>query len=354
MAEPRRASAARAAVAAAAVAMLLAGLLASCSSGKEDAGEDTGGKRVSGKITLSLLQKQGDQQYFVDEAAGAKAKASQLGNVEVRVANLGNSADKAVSEVQAAIAQKVNGVIVVVPDPAVGPRLVQMTQTANTALLAGDDQICKNAPDPTKCDKSQLVPRAGFSGTQMGTEVGKRAAELFNKAGWNPADTRIAAAWDQDVTVCTDRVVAAKKAFDQVTGKQVKTINVGTDNTPPVAQDKMAATVNANRSVKHWILWGCNDENVSGQVRAVQNAGYSPNDVVGVGLGAYLACKDWRSGKTTGMKAALFINGYDVGQLAVQTIVDQLRNGRQMPPEVFAPTKMVDPQTWRQAGVKCT
>ena len=110
----------------------------------------------------------------------------------------------------------------------------------------------------------------------------------------------------------------------------------------------------ANRAVKHWIIWGCNDENVSGGVTAVQNAGYAAGDIIGVGLGAYLACKDWGSGKPTGMKAALFINGYDVGALAVQTIYDKLKNAKEMPQEAFAPTKMVDAATWQQAGVKCS
>jgi L-arabinose transport system substrate-binding protein len=335
-----------------ALAMIVA--VAACSSGKESVQQGSTGKKVTGPLTIAFLQKQGDQQYFVDEAAGAQAKAKQLGNVTVRVVNLGNDANKTVSETQAAIAQQVNGVIVVVPDPAVGPQLAQLAQGRQVELLAADDQICRNNPKPDSCEKSQLIPRVGFSGTQMGTEVGKRAGELFKQAGWNPAETRIAAAWDQDVTVCTDRVEAAQKAFETAAGQSVEVIKVGTDNTPPDAQSKMRATITANRSVKNWVLWGCNDENVSGQVTAVQNAGYSPDNIIGVGLGAYLACKDWRSGKKTGMKAALFINGYDVGQLAVQTMVDKLRDGKAMPPEAFAPTKMVDDKTWQQAGVKCT
>jgi L-arabinose transport system substrate-binding protein len=340
----------RVAVTAAGLAVALG--LAACSSGKESTGTDTGGK-VSGKVTIAYLQKQGDQQYFIDEAEGAKAKARQLG-ADLKVVNLGNDTNKAVSEVQAAIAQKANGIIIVVPDPAVGPQVVQTAQAAKAALLASDDQICVNGPDPAKCAKGDLVPRVGFSGTQMGAQVGQRAGEEFKKAGWKPADTAVIAAWKQDVTVCTDRVTAAGQAFGQAAGADVKVIKVGTDNTPPDAQSKVAAVVSGNRSYKHWIVWGCNDENVSGGVTAIQNAGYQAPDVIGVGLGAYLACKDWGSGKATGMKAALFINGYDVGGLAVQLMVDRLKSGKALPAEAFAPTKMVDASDWKQAGVKCT
>ncbi|WP_405015900.1 substrate-binding domain-containing protein [Kitasatospora sp. NBC_00070] len=338
---------------AAAGLLLTLGLSTACSTGRT-AGSDAGAsvEPVSGRISLTYLQKQGDQEYFVGEAAGAKAKAAELG-VDLKVVNLGNDANKTISEVQSAVAQKTNGVIVVVPDPAVGPQVVQLAKDAKVALLTSDDQICSAGPDPAACAKENLIPRIGFSGQQMGGEVGKRAAEEYKKAGWSAADTRIVSAWKQDVTVCGDRVKAAKDAFNSAVGAGVQTIDVATDNTPTGAQDKIAATVTANAGVKHWVVWGCNDENVQGGVTALQNAGIGADDVIGVGLGAYLACKNWSGGKPSGMKAALFINGRDVGALAVQTMYDRLKNGKDFPAEAFAPTTMVDAATWKSAGVTC-
>ncbi|MFE4369164.1 substrate-binding domain-containing protein [Streptomyces sp. NPDC056835] len=337
--------------AAAAVGLLCGlALTTACSSGKESTGKGEAGP-VTGKISVTYLQKQGDQEYFIGEAAGAKAKADELG-IDLKVVNLGNDANKTVSEVQAAIAQKVNGVIIVVPDPAVGPQVVQTSKDGKVALLTSDDQICATGADPAACGKADLVPRIGFSGTQMGGEVGKRAAAEYKKANWKAADTRVISAWKQDVTVCGDRVKAAKRAFGAAV-PGVKTIDVPTDNTPTGAQDKIAATITANSGVKNWVVWGCNDENVAGGVTALQNAGISPDRVIGVGLGAYLACKEWGSGKPSGMKAALFINGKDVGALAVQTMYDKLKNGKEFPAEGFAPTTMVDPSNWKSSGLTC-
>ncbi|HVK20454.1 MAG TPA: substrate-binding domain-containing protein [Actinokineospora sp.] len=323
-----------------------------CSSGKEAAPAASSGAAKDGKITIVLAQKQGDQEYFIGEADGAKAKAAELG-IDLKVVNLGNDANKAVTEMQNAVNQKASGVIVVVPDPSVGPQLVQLARSANVAFLTADDQVCTNGPDPSSCAMENLVPRIGFSGQQMGAEVGKRAGEDFKKAGWKPEETAIIEAWKQDVTVCTDRVKANQEAFKKTAGVDVKVIEVGTDNTPSDAQNKISATVSGNRSVKNWIVMGCNDENVSGGVTAIQNSGYSADNVLGVGLGAYLACKEWRGGKPTGFKAALFIDGKDVGALAVQTIYDFIKNGKAMPAEAFAKTTMVDATTWEKAGVKC-
>ncbi|WP_228769908.1 substrate-binding domain-containing protein [Actinokineospora alba] len=326
--------------------------VSACSSGKETASAPAGQQQNTGKITIVYAQKQGDQEYFIGEAEGAKAKAAELG-VDLKVVNLGNDANKAVTEVQNAINQKVSGVIVVVPDPSVGPQLVQLAKTAGVKLLTSDDQVCATGPDPTACPKEQLVPRIGFSGQQMGEQVGKRAGEDFKKAGWKPEETAIIEAWKQDVTVCTDRVKANQEAFKAAAGADVKIIEVGTDNTPSDAQSKISATVSGNRSVKNWIVMGCNDENVAGGVTAIQNSGYAADNIIGVGLGAYLACKEWRGGKATGFKAALFINGSDVGALAVQTLHDHIKNGTPMPAEAFAPTTMVDAANWEAAGVKC-
>ncbi|MEW2167333.1 substrate-binding domain-containing protein [Streptomyces sp. NPDC007084] len=337
-------------IAVAAGLLLTASLSTACSSGKESTQDDSA-SQVDGKISITYLQKQGDQEYFIGEAAGAKAKAKELG-IDLKVVNLGNDANKTVSEVQSAVAQKTNGVIVVVPDPAVGPQVVQTARDGKVALLTSDDQICTTGPDPAACGKKDLVPRIGFSGQQMGAEVGKRAAAEYKKAGFKASDTRVISAWKRDVTVCGDRVHAAQKAFDAAV-PGVKTIDVATDNTPTGAQDKIAATVTANSHVKNWVVWGCNDENVMGGVTALQNADISPRNVVGVGLGAYLACKEWESDKPSGMKAALFINGKDVGALAVQTMYDKLKNGKAFPQEAFAPTSMVDAATWKKEGLTC-
>lgn len=326
--------------------------LSACSSGKDEGTAAAVPKAANGKISIAYLQKQGDQSYFIGEASGAKTRADQLG-VDLKVINLGNDANKTVSETQAAIGQKVSGVIVVVPDPAVGPQLVQLTKSAGVGLLASDDQICVDKPDPSTCDGENLVPRIGFSGTQMGGEVGKKAAELYKAAGWKPGETRIIAAWKQDVTVCSDRVTAAGDTFKTATGANVPVIKVGTDNTPPDAQNKVAATITANKAVKNWIVWGCNDENVTGGVRALENAGYGPGNIIGVGINGDLACKVWQGGKPSGVKASLFLNGAEVGALAVQNMYDKIKNGKEFPKEAFAKTTMVDASTYQQAGLKC-
>ncbi len=336
-------------VAAVGVVGLLA--LGACSSGQEapsgpaaSTAAAPGG--ASGPITIAYLQKQGDQQYFIDEANGAKAAAQAAGDVTIKVVDLGKDSNKAISELESVIAQKVGGIIIVVPDQQIGPQVIDAAKRANIPIMASDDVI--------KDGSGAEAAFSGFDGTAMGTLVGKEAARLYQAAGWTAADTRILSAYKQDLTVCTDRVNAAKAAFNAAVPSAPQVVDIGTDNSVTGAQDKAGAVITANAGVKHWVVWGCNDENETGVVTALQNSGVAPANVAGVGLGAYLTCKDWAARQPSGNKSALFISGAEVGKAAVNSMVALLRKGTPLPPKSIARTEIVDATNWQAKGVVCT
>lgn len=326
--------------------VLAAWLAAGCSSGQ--ATSATGGQQAtkSGPLTIAFLQKQGDQQYFVDEATGAKAEAAKLGNVTVKAVDLGTDSNKAIGAVGTEVGQQVDGMAVVVPDQKIGPQVISAAQAANIPLVASDDPISDGG--------GAAAPFVGFDSAQMGASVGKEAAALYAKAGWTAANTKILAAYQQGLSDCQQREQGEESAFAAAAGSPPPIVKVGTDNSVVDAQNKTGAVLTANPGVQHWVVWGCNDENETGAVTALQNAGVAPADIIGVGLGAYLTCKDWQSGKPSGNKAALFINGKDVGAEAVRVLVEHLRSGKPLPAKTIAPTKIVDSTTWQQAGVTCT
>ena len=338
----------RSVIGAACVALALSA--AACSSGQATPGATT--TKVSGAdsgpIEIAYLQKMGDQQYFVDQASGAKAAAQKLGGVNVTVSDLGTDANKAVSQVEAAIARGVKGIIIVVPDQAVGPQVISMAKAAGIPLIASDDII--------KDQSGAEAPFVGFDGTAMGNSVGAKAAELYQKAGWTTSNTKILSVSKPDLSVCEQRVNGARDSFAKAVGDAnvPEVVKVGSDASVTDSLDKAAATLTSHQGVTNWIVWGCNDESETGAVTALQNAGYTGDHIIGVGLGAYLTCKDWAAGLNTGNKAALYISGSDVGAAAVNVLVDNIRNGKALPAKTIADTHMVDAATYKAAGVKCT
>jgi L-arabinose transport system substrate-binding protein len=334
------------AVAIAAASVALVFVVSACTSGQDTTSSPGSTTKKSGNITIAYLQKQGDQQYFIDEANGAQAAAKAAGGVTVKVVNLGTDANAAISQVEASIAQKVDGMIVVVPDQKIGPQVISDARAANIPIMASDDV--------TKDAKGTAIPFAGFDGTSMGNLVGQKAAALYAKAGWTASDTVILSGYKQDLSVCSQRVDAAKAAFAKAAGTSPKVIDIGTDNSVTDAQNKAGAVITANGGVKHWVVWGCNDENETGIVTALQNANIAPANIIGVGLGAYLTCKDWAANQNTGNKAALFISGAAVGKAAMESMIAKVRKGTALPAQSIAKTVMVDASNWKAAGVVCT
>ena len=324
--------------------------LSACSSGQtaatEQASGDTGGSGADAPVRIAYIQKQGDQQYFVDEAEGAREEAERLGGVEVSFTDVGLDSNAAITAVQTAVAQGVDAVAIVVPDAQIGPQVADLLRRADVPFVASDD--------PFDDASGKRVPWVSIESRTMGEQVGQEAGRLYAEAGWDPATTRVLSVLQEDLGVCQEREAGQLAAFEQAAGTPLEVVRVGTDNTVPQAQSRTGAAVTANQGVENWVVVGCNDEGVTGAVTALANAGFGAQEVIGVGLGGYLACKDWVAGTETGNKAALYIDGRVDGAAAVRVLVETVREGVPLPAETLGKAVMVNPSTWEEAGLACT
>jgi L-arabinose transport system substrate-binding protein len=252
----------------------------------------------------------------------------------------------AISAINVMIGQKVDGIAIVVPDQQIGPQVVDMAAQAKIPLVAADD--------PIKSGTGAPAAFVGFDGFDMGSKVGEEAGKLFKESGWSLDDVRVIAAYEQQLSVCQDRESGEEAAFQKAVGGLPKIIKVGTDNSTMDAQNKTGAVVTANPDVKHWIAWACNDENLVGVTTALANASAPAANVIGVGLGAYLTCKDWQAGQTTGNKAALYISGRDVGDAAMRVLVAAIRDHKPLPAKTIANTTIVTPENWKAVMGSCS
>lgn len=224
--------------------------------------------------------------------------------------------------------------------------MISAAQSAHIPLVASDDPIMSGSGQP--------APFVGYDSLRMGTKVGQEAGQLFKQSGWTPANTKILAAYKEDLSDCQLREQGEEQGFKSTAGVTVPIVKVGTDNSVVDAENKTGAALTANQGVKHWVVWGCNDESETGAVTAMQNAGISAANIDGVGLGAYLDCKDWQAGKVTGNKASLWISGADVGADAVKVLVDSIRTHQPLPAKTIAPTTIVNASNWKSVGVVCS
>ena len=209
-------------------------------------------------------------------------------------------------------------------------------------LIATDDNIVDEAGNP--------VPFVGFDGKDMGKKVGEAAAKLLTESGWLSDTTKkvgVLSTEVQTLSVCNDRTDNAKAAIIAAGVPEANVFPVPYTGETLSAQDAAGPIITANPDVTNWIVFACNDEGVLGTLNALATAGALPENIIGVGLGAYEACKPWAVGQDTGFKAALFISGLDVGATAAQVLYEAVVNGVTPGPYSYAPTSIVDPSNFQ-------
>jgi L-arabinose transport system substrate-binding protein len=291
-------------------------------------------------LLFVVINKSADQQYFIDLQNSFVASAEGFG---AEALNFDAKLDPSlgVSLVNDAISAGAKGIAITVPDQTIGPAIAQAAADAGVVLIATDDGIVDQNDNP--------VPFVGFDGKDMGRKVGEAAAELLAESGWlADADKKVGvlSVEVQTLSVCNDRtdnekaaVIAAGVSEDQIfpvpyTGEALS------------AQDAAGPIITANPDITNWIVFGCNDEGVLGTLNALATAGVNPDDIIGVGLGAYEACKYWAAGQPSGFKAGLFISGLDVGNTAATVLYEAVVNGVEPPENTFAPTTIVGPDNY--------
>ncbi len=245
------------------------------------------------------------------------------------------------SLVNDAISAGAQGISITVPDQTIGPAIAQAARDAGVVLIATDDGIVDENGDP--------VPFVGFDGKDMGKKVGEAAAELLTESGWlDDADKKVGvlSVEVQTLSVCNDRTDNEKAAVIAVGVPEDQVYPVPYTGESLSAQDAAGPIITANPDVTNWIVFGCNDEGVLGTLNALATTGYAPDDIIGVGLGAYEACKFWAADQPSGFKAGLFISGQDVGNTAATVLFDAIVNGVEPPEQSFAPTTIVNPDNY--------
>ena len=291
-------------------------------------------------VLFVAINKSADQQYFIDLQDAFTATSEGFG-AAARTFDAKLDPNLGISLVEDAISAGAQGIAITVPDQTIGPAIAQAAADAGVVLIATDDSILDADGNP--------VPFVGFNGTDMGTKVGEAAASLLTDSGWLDDSAKkvgVLSVEVQTLSVCNDRTDAEKAAVIAAGMPEENIFPVPYTGESLSAQDAAGPIVTANPDVTNWVVFGCNDEGVLGTLNALATAGVSPDDVIGVGLGAYEACKPWAADQPSGFKASLFISGLDVGTTAAQVLYDAVVNGVEPPAETFAPTSIVDPSNY--------
>lgn len=289
--------------------------------------------------TIVAIYKSGTQQYFIDEAKGFTDAAKAAG-YDAKTINVELDANKGVSAMTDAISGGAKGVAMTAPDQAIGPAVAKAAADAKIPFVATDDSL--------KDASGNAIPFVGFDGTDMGTKVGQKAGELFKAANWaSGGNYGVLSVEVQTLSVCNDRTNAEKAQITAAGADAGKIFPVAYDGTTNSALNAAGPVITAHPDVNKWVVFACNDEGALGTLNALTNAGFKPDDLIVVGLGAYEACHPWAAGQPSGFKAALYISGVDVGAAAAKALIAAIDNNTPLPPKTVANTTIVTPDNYK-------
>jgi L-arabinose transport system substrate-binding protein len=304
--------------------LLTAGALAACSSG-------SGG---SSHPTFVYLQTDGSQSYFVLEGDGAKAEAKTLG-ATVKVSNENNSSATTISDIQTALGQQVNGLIVVAPDATLGPRMVNLANASHVPIMASDNGFAASS--------GKQVPFVGIDAAAFGDSTGTILMSYYNQLHWSSADTYMLLFTNPALPTCNDRTNAeqAKVEAGGLLASHVITVPT-TDNTTQAAFDNTGPVKTAHSQAKDWLVAGCNDDVAFGGAKALTSSGVPASDVDAVGLGGDLACQIWAAGSPdVGFRGTNYIFPNGIGADAVREMYDNVVKHQSFPANTYvAPIQM--------------
>jgi L-arabinose transport system substrate-binding protein len=282
---------------------------------------------VAQDFSFAYINKLDDNAWFVNEVAGAQEEAAKLG-VSITHQGVQSDSNKAMNALETSIASGVDGVIIVVPDQAIGPAVISRTTAAGIPVIAVDDVI----HDET----GAAAPFVGFEASAIGKQVGDTIVEFHKTLGWGDAaadDTYVLSIEVQGLSVCMDRNNAANAVLQSELGvSDEKIIHIPYD---PGSLDKALSatsqTIVGLPQAKRFLINACNDDGVLGAVRALEQGGVPTADMIGVGINGQMACEEFKKAEETGLRASVYVDSRVHGATAVRLMHDHLANGTPIP-----------------------
>jgi L-arabinose transport system substrate-binding protein len=275
-----------------------------------------------------------------DPAGGAAAFATTIEELGGRALTRDARRDPRITVglVQEALAAGARGISLTAPDGSVGPPIARLVAGAGVPLVATQARLADGAGVP--------LPFVGVDDRDLGATVGATAADLVARSGWRPAEVGVLSAEVQTLASCAARAEGELQALRAAGIPPANVVPVPYSGEVRSAADAALPLITAGPQVSRWVVVGCDDQGVQGAMQALATAGFVPPDVIGVGLGADLACRAWAHGDETGFRAAVFVYGGEVGAAAARVLWDAAQRGDPLPAETIVHGAVVTPASW--------
>lgn len=315
--------------------------LVGCQSGGGAAGTGGGGSASGDDIKIGFLVKDPQEPWFQDEWKYAHEAAAEAG-FEV-LEHPTTSGEEVMTAIDTLKTQGAQGFVICTPEVQLGPAIMAKAEAAGLKVLTVDDRFVDangNFLD---------TPYVGISAYDIGKMVGEELYKEMQNRGWNMAETAAMGMTFDEVDTLKQRTTGARDALVEAGFPADKIYFTPQKKTDiPAAQDAANQTMTKHPQVKHWLIFGNNDEAVLGAVRATEGRGFKAADVIGIGINGQASLEDFKRDEPTGVFGSILLSakkhGYDTAMMMYRWIKD----GEEPAKETFTEGIFITRDNWKQ------
>jgi len=286
--------------------------------------------RGAAPVKIGFLVKSPENGWFQNEWKFAEQASKELGFTLVKIGT--PDGEKVVSAIDNLAAQGAQGFVICTPDVKLGPAIAAQATRLKLKVIAVDDRFVDAAGNPLT-----QIPYLGISAGKIGEKVGETLAAEMKKRGWSPAETAALVLTNYELQTAKERTDGAKKAL-LAAGFPEANIKEGSQGklTDDVQNSLTMADpiITRNATFKNWLVYSLNEESVVGAVRALENRGYKPANIVGVGInGGAVAVNEFKKPTATGFYGTILLEARVHGYETAKMMYEWIAKGKQPAPD---------------------
>ena len=303
----------------------------------------TVGAQAADDIKLGFIVKKPEQAWFINEQRAATALGEEQGFEVVRLA--GEDGQQVLSAIDNLNSQGAKGFVICPPDVRLGPAIMNRAEQYGMKVVTVDDRFVGADGEPM-----EGVPHLGMSGFKIGQQVGNAIADEMEARGWDPEEVAALRITNYELPTAKERTDGATQELIERGLPEDNIFDAPQQNTDTASAFSAASPViSQNGEFEHWIIYALNEESVLGGVRATEQYGLSPEDVIGVGInGSGAAFAEFSRDNPTGFYGTVAVSSTSHGRETASSLYQWLTDGVEPPANVETTGTLMTRDNWEQ------
>lgn len=297
-------------------------------------------------LVIAVIYKTLDETWFQEESEAAKNQALKMGAKEVITIDAKMNPDVYLSALDNLITQKVNGILICVPDQKLSKITVERCKKANIAVIACDD--------PLTDEGNYLAPFVGIDSNQIGRDMTNLMVDYLEKNNklTNPKSSGLLLMSMDSVSSCAPRTEGQLETFKNRFPNFPKEniFQAEYNGQSEKSFYSAASTIANNKNIENWFVMSANEAGTIGAIKALEQSSLAKN-AVAVGVGGYVA-KDEFQKENSPLIASAYISATEVGQIAAQELMENLLDGKNIPDKYLVTDKIITKDNYQNLILK--